>query len=160
MANPNHRVMDNPNEPCINICNRLLRGELSAVETYSLVIEKHGSFPTAEALRRIRAEHSQAANRLSANIRQMGAQPDSDSGAWGIFATAIQGAANLFGPDSAMESLRRGEETGRNDYQDALLDDDMMTDCKIMIREELLPKVIDHIATLEGLERELHPIAR
>ncbi|MES2660751.1 MAG: DUF2383 domain-containing protein [Verrucomicrobiota bacterium] len=143
------------NDHCINICNRLLRGELSAIETYGQVIHKNPSWAVSEELRRIRAEHSVSANRLSANVRSMGGVPEKDSGAWGIFATAVQGAANLFGPESALASLRNGEEAGRNDYQNALLDDQVMSDCKALVREELLPRVIDHLALLEKLDHSL-----
>ncbi len=145
--------MHHPQDYCIKVCNGLLRGELSAVETYTQAIDKHGSSIAAAELRRIRSEHSLSANLLSANVREMGGEPDKDSGAWGIFATAVQCAANLFGPDSAIDSLRRGEETGHSDYQEALLDGDVMDDCKRMIRERLLPRVTHHISTLEGLER-------
>ena len=152
--------MENPQEYCIKVCNSHLRGELSAVETYSQAIDKHGSSAADGELRRIRSEHSLAANLLSANVRDMGGDPDSDSGAWGLFATAVQSAANLFGPDSAIDSLRRGEEAGRDDYQEALLDPDVTADCKRLIREELLPRVIRHISTLEGLERTLQVTPR
>jgi hypothetical protein len=152
--------MENSLEYCIKVCNSLLRGELSAVETYSQAIEKFGFSAAENDLRRIRSEHAHSANRLSASVRDMGGEPDHDSGAWGLFATAVQGAANLFGPDSAIESLRRGEETGRGDYQDALLEDEMTVDCKLMIREKLLPRIIHHIATLENLEMELQSASR
>jgi hypothetical protein len=45
---------------CIDVCNRLLRGERSAVETYDKAIEKYGSEPAAATLRRIRDEHALA----------------------------------------------------------------------------------------------------
>jgi hypothetical protein len=137
---------------CIGVCNGLLRGELSAVETYGQAIEKYSSSPVVDELRRIRADHSRSANLLSANVREMGGEPEKDSGAWGLFATAVQAAANLFGRDSAIESLQKGEEAGRKDYQQALLDDEVMTDCKLMIREDLLPPIMEHIASLEKLE--------
>lgn len=152
--------MDPINDSCIKVCNSLLRGELSAVETYSQVIDKHASSAVDGELRRIRSEHAHSANRLSANVREMGGLPDTDSGAWGIFATAIQCAANLIGPDSAIDSLRRGEESGRRSYQEALLDNDVSTACKELIREDLLPRVIHHVSILEGLERELQSTAR
>lgn len=152
--------MKNPQEHCINVCNGLLRGELSAVETYTQAIDKHGSNPAVGELRRIRTEHSRSAHRLSDHIRELGGQPDNGSGTWGTFASAVQAAANLFGPGSAVDSLRRGEEAGRGHYQDALLDDDVMVECKTIIREYLLPRVIHHISTLEALEMELHGAAR
>lgn len=150
--NPNDHTLTTTHEHCIDVCNGLLRGELSAVETYGQVIDKYAGSPVAEELQRIRADHSRSANWLSANVRDMGGVPGKDSGAWGLFATAVQGAANLFGRDSAIESLQRGEEAGRKDYQAALLDDEVMTECKLMIREDLLPPVIEHITALEKLE--------
>jgi uncharacterized protein (TIGR02284 family) len=146
------KSMNTNNDHCISVCNELLRGELSAVETYDQAIEKYADLPAAEELQRIREEHSRAASMLAENVRNMGGEPEMGSGAWGVFATAVQGTANLFGANSALESLQKGEEAGRNDYQEALTDDEVMPECKEMIREELLPSVIEHIACLEKLE--------
>lgn len=137
---------------CIKVCNSLLRGELSAVETYDKAISKFSTEPVVAELQRIRNEHSESVARLQQNVREMGGTPDSGSGAWGTFANAIQGTANLFGAGSAIESLQRGEETGRRDYQDALDDAGVMEHSKTIIRDELLPRVNRHIATLERLE--------
>lgn len=137
---------------CIDVCNGLLRGELSAVETYSLAINRYVGKTAITDLQRIRSEHALSAARLSQHVRDMGGNPDDDSGAWGMFAKAVQGAANLFGAESAIESLQRGEEKGRSDYEDALKNDDVMAEAKEMIRSELLPRVNHHIATLERLE--------
>jgi uncharacterized protein (TIGR02284 family) len=144
--------MNTNNDHCISVCNELLRGEMSAVETYNQAIEKFADLPAAGELQRIREDHSRAASRLADNVRNMGGEPEKGSGAWGVFATAVQGTANLFGPNSALESLQQGEEAGRRDYQDALTDDEVMPECKEMIRESLLPPVIEHIACLEKLE--------
>lgn len=76
-----------------------------------------------------------------------------DSGAWGIFAVTVQGAADLLGANSALSSLKQGEEMGRNDYKDALLDEHVMPDCKKLISEELLPPVLNHIVALETLKQ-------
>ncbi len=140
------------NEDCIKTCNSLLRGELSAVETYGKAIEKYPATPVTAELTRIQSEHRESANRLTANVREMGGTPETDSGAWGAFAKTVQSAANLFGSESAIESLQKGEEHGRNDYRDALEDDDVMDACKTMIRTELLPRVENHITVLERLE--------
>ncbi|MEP2775519.1 MAG: DUF2383 domain-containing protein [Luteolibacter sp.] len=144
--------MSNITESCIETCNSLLRGELSAIETYSKAIEKYPGPPATAELTRIQSEHRRSADRLAANVREMGGTPDTDSGAWGTFAKAVQGAANLFGAESAIESLQRGEEHGRDEYTDALENDSVMDACKNMIRTELLPRVESHIRTLERLE--------
>ena len=142
------------NDPsaCIDVCNSLLRGELSAVETYSLAINRYVGKPAVVDLQRIRSEHAISAARLSQNVREMGGTPDEDSGAWGMFAKAVQGAANLFGAESAIESLQRGEEKGRADYESALKDEEVMEAHKEIIRSELLPRINHHIATLQRLE--------
>lgn len=140
------------NEECIKTCNSLLRGELSAVETYSKAIEKYPATPVTAELTRIQSEHREAANKLATNVRSMGGVPDTDSGAWGIFAKSVQSAANLFGTESAIESLQRGEEHGRDEYRDALENSDVMETCKNLIRTELLPSVENHIQILERLE--------
>ncbi len=147
--------MNSLNDHCITVCNSLLRGELSAVETYGQAIETHGDEPIADELRRIRGEHAKSAARLSANVREMGGTPGKDSGAWGIFAVAVQGTADIFGATAALSTLQKGEEMGRSDYKDALLDDLVMPDCKQMISEELLPSVMNHIVVLDSLKQSL-----
>lgn len=154
LINPYPQIlMNTPNEPCIKVCNSLLRGELSAIETYGQAIRKHTDSPAAERLREIRSEHITAAKLLADNVREMGGEPETDSGGWGVFAKAVQGAANLFGPGSAIESLQKGEESGRGDYESALGNDEVMTECKAMISDKLLPAVRSHISHLDGLEK-------
>ncbi len=137
---------------CIDVCNSLLRGELSAVETYSLAINRYVGKAAVVELQKIRTEHALSAARLSQNVREMGGTPDDDSGAWGLFAKAVQSAADLFGAGSALESLQKGEEKGRDDYLDAIANKDVMESCKEMIRGELLPRVNHHIAVLERVK--------
>ncbi|MGJ8634825.1 MAG: hypothetical protein ACSHX7_12985 [Luteolibacter sp.] len=91
-------------------------------------------------------------NILTENVREMGGTPATESGAWGVFAKAVQSASNLFGEESAIESLQRGEEHGCEDYKSALEKDEIMDCCKTMIREKLLPKVESHVKILETLE--------
>ena len=81
----------------------------------------------------------------------MGGTPDTDSGAWGTFATAVQGAANLLGENSALASLKQGEEHGKKAYEEALADDEVIPACKAIIRDELLPRVNRHLDWVEKL---------
>jgi bacterioferritin (cytochrome b1) len=141
------------NDACIRICNSLLRGELSAVETYSLAINRYTGKPAVTELQKIRTEHALSAARLSQNVREMGGTPDEESGAWGVFAKVVQGAANLFGEESALESLKKGEEKGKSDYEAALEGEEMMSSHKEIVRSELLPRINHHIAALDRLEK-------
>jgi len=141
-------------EHCIDVCNGLLRGERSAVETYNQAIERYRDRAEVTAeLSRIRDDHSAAVNTLKQNVRSMGGTPDEESGAWGAFASGVQGAANLFGEDSAIESLQQGEKAGKRDYENALKDDEVMAECKGLIRSRLLPPVNEHIVALETLQK-------
>ncbi len=151
-SKPRH-LMNTIHNHCIKVCNSLLRNELSAGETYGQALEKYEGSAISDELRRIRSEHAHSAARLAANIRQMGGEPQRDSGTWGIVAATVEGAAILFGSDSAISLLAKGEELGRKNYQEALLDDEVMPACKILIRDELLPPVLNHIASLEKLEQ-------
>lgn len=139
------------NQDCIDVCNRLLRGELSAVETYRQTIRKFEGDPAVNTLRQIQAEHEYAAELLRNNVLEMGGEPSSDSGAWGAFANTVQGVAKAFGESSALKSLQQGEEHGLDDYEDAIEDDDVMPGCKDMIRAELMPRTRQHIASLQEL---------
>jgi uncharacterized protein (TIGR02284 family) len=140
-------------EHCIDVCNRLLRGERSAVETYQQAISKLPPDMRASELGRIHQEHSNAVSLLERNVLSMGGRPDQESGAWGTFATAVQGTANLLGAQAALESLQTGEKTGLREYEAALEDDEVMPECKDMIRSNLLPFTRQHIETLEHLQK-------
>ena len=88
---------------------------------------------------------------LRENVVQMGGEPDLESGAWGSIATGIQGTANLFGSGSAVEVLLQGERHGHDDYKDALDDDEVLPECKTLIRATLLPRVERHMGALETI---------
>ena len=142
-------------EDCIEACNKILRGERSAVETYEMAFEKHGSDSRLSELREICEEHRRSVTDLEQIIVRMGGKPSTDSGAWGTFAKAVQGSANLFGKESAVESLQKGEKKGKEDYEDALEGDDLMPECRNLYSTTLLPRVVKHISILEGLENRV-----
>jgi hypothetical protein len=142
-------------DACIEICNSLLRGELSAVETYTLVIDKFPGHPAQPELHRMRSEHVKSSSLLSAHVRGLGAEPSHDSGMWGLFAKAVQSTADFFGADSAVESLHRGEKKGLADYHHALSHEGLSDEVKGLICRELVPPVKRNISTLERLEDSL-----
>lgn len=151
MNNPFKKTMNNTDH-CIDVCNKLLRGERSAVETYDQAIGKHGDKPVMDELRVLRQDHAEAVRILEDNVRSMGGSPDQEAGAWGAFANTVQAAANLMGPNSALEALQKGEQAGKRDYENALKDDEVMPECKNLFNSRLLPTTMDHISTLERLQ--------
>ena len=139
---------------CIRMCNSLLQGELSAIETYSNAIHKHGAEPPTARLMQFRDDHIESANLLRENVKSMGGEPDRNSGAWGSFAKSIQKAASLFGENSTLQALQEGEEHGRNEYHEALESRHVLPDCKDLIRTRLLPPIERHISALKALKTE------
>jgi len=141
--------------------NELLRGELSAIETYQQALAKLGKTKGADELRRLHAEHREAANTLRQHVHQHGGQPDQGSGAWGAFAKAVEGTARLFGDDAALKALKEGEEHGIKEFEKALKDKGLPADCTTLIASSLLPQAREHIPVLDrlmaGLVKRISP---
>jgi len=131
--------------------NSLLRGELAATETYQQAMAKVDDEPGAADLRRIHLHHREAANTLRQHVRSQGGEPDHGSGAWGVFAKAIEGTAKVFGNTAALRALRQGEQSGLNSYEKALDDESLPPECTNLIRSTLIPQTREHIAILDRL---------
>jgi uncharacterized protein (TIGR02284 family) len=136
--------------------NSLLRGEISAVETYQQAIEKVGDEHAgdAAALRAIAQEHGEDARALREAIEQLGGEADDSSGAWGAWAKTVQGVAKLFGDASALKALKEGEEHGLKDYEEAV--DDVDDASRTLIVSRLIPNQKRHIATLDGMMAKIN----
>lgn len=131
--------------------NSLLRGELSAVETYRQAEEKFKGESEVMTLQRFRTAHQEAVNILQQHVIAKGGTPSESSGAWGTFATLVEGTAKIFGKTAALKALKEGEEQGISDYQSALKDSGLPSDCRSLIQTNLLPKCQQHIQTLDHL---------
>ena len=131
--------------------NSLLRGEISAAETYKLAIDRAASeFPAqVRSLRAIAQEHGENAQLLRDCVRRAGGQADDSSGAWGIYVKTIEGVAKIFGDATALKALKEGEEHGLRDYRDAL--DSLDPETRRLVAEQLIPAQERHITTLDGM---------
>lgn len=138
-------------DQCIDISNSLLRGELSAVETYSQALQKFSRKPEHDILESIRADHRDSVMRLRAHIDDLGVQPDINSGVWGQFAKAVEGFAKVFGHTTTLMALEAGELSGIDDYYVALSDPEVMDEIKDEIRTVLLPRLERHLDALRML---------
>jgi bacterioferritin (cytochrome b1) len=133
--------------------NSFLRGEISAAETYRMAIDKvvdaDRSSANVGVLRDMQEEHGRAAQALRDRIRELGGEPSDSSGAWGGFATMVQGTMNLFGDTSALKSLKEGEEHGLKDYQEGV--DDIDASSAQLVENQLIPAQQRHISLLDQL---------
>jgi uncharacterized protein (TIGR02284 family) len=132
--------------------NSLLRGEISAAETYKMAIDKVAQNEVTDdvsTLRQMQEEHGRAAQMLRGRIRALGGEASDSSGAWGAWAQTVQGTMNLFGDSAALKSLKEGEEHGLKDYREAL--DDVDANSADLISSEMIPLQCRHIDLLDRL---------
>ena len=130
--------------------NSLLRGEMSAIETYRQAIDKFAGDPETDQLRAFQRDHRDAADALWHHIERHGGKPSEGSGPWGSFAKAIEGAAKLLGDTAALKALKEGEEHGLKDYQDALDSGNLPADCRELVLS-FVPKMRQHIQVIDQL---------
>ena len=128
----------------------LLRGEMSAIETYRQAREKYGNDPGFQSLQSFQVDHRDAADQLWHHIERFGGKPSEGSGAWGTWAKAVEGTAKLFGNAAALKALKEGEEHGLKEYQSALENKDLAPECLTLIRG-LVEKQRQHIPVLDRL---------
>jgi hypothetical protein len=138
----------------IDTIDKLLKDELSATETYQQALDKfreEGKTVESENLMPIYEDHEEAVSTLQNQIRELGATPSEDSGAWGSWAKIVQGGANLMGKQAALKALQEGERSGVEDYEEALQDPELPSNVRSIIETRLLPAQQSHIRILDRL---------
>jgi len=120
--------------------NSFLRGELSAVETYRMALDKLEAMSPARAeLEACLASHQDRVMALRESIIALGGSPSDTSGPWGVFAKTVEGAAKAFGEKAAIAALEEGEDHGLKDYRDELDEPDLDAQSRIILTARLLP---------------------
>jgi hypothetical protein len=150
----------NSNE--IDRLNRLLRGEMSAVETYDQAIAKFSdpAYQThATTLRRIRDDHQNVVGMLRSRVTTYGGEPSEGSRPWGTFATTVTGTAKLLGPQTTLSALSQGEKHGIEEYERALESDELSTEDAFLVRSQLLPRCQQHVTALDQLSERVEQTA-
>ena len=141
-------------DEAVHQLNSLLRGEISACETYRMAIDKVANkdqitMDNVSILREIERQHGIAAQQIRERIQQLGGEASDSSGVWGVWAQTVQGTMNLLGDTSALKSLKEGEEHGLKDFEEAL--DDVDTDSRDLISNQLIPQQSRHVSLIDQL---------
>jgi hypothetical protein len=130
--------------------DELIRGELSAIQSFDAVLDKIKDQSEREKLSAIRTDHVHACDKL----RQFAAGDIEgrveDSGPWGSFSKAFAGGASLFGDKAAIKALKVGEEHGLNEYKEALNNNELKPELRQVIQSELLPQQERHLSMIDG----------
>jgi uncharacterized protein (TIGR02284 family) len=138
----------------VDALNGLLRGEISAVETYRQAIEKLGSSPTRPQLEDCRRSHERRVSKLREQVARLGGEPEKDSGAWGAFARLVEGGAKAFGEHAAIAALEEGEDHGLKLYRNDL--DKLDPASRQLVETDLLPAQEQTHQFMSSLKKTLH----
>lgn len=100
-----------------NDLNDLLKGEISACETYRQALEKVEASDVRKVLETNHQCHSGCVEILKAEVAKAGGTPTEGSGVWGAFAKLMEGGATVFGDKASVSTLEEGEDKGVADYK-------------------------------------------
>jgi hypothetical protein len=132
----------------IALLNALLRGELSAIDSYDRAAAALADPPLPELLEN-RACHLRRSQVLARTIRTQGGIPDTASGVWGALAKAATRGAAVLGRAAVIAVLTDGEERGLTTYRTELRRGD--ADVRQLIGVDLLPAQKRSLARLRQL---------
>lgn len=133
-----HQATQTPpaHERRVAILNSLLRGELSAVETYDQAIRQLAKERIPE-LAENRDCHAGRVDALRREILGLGGEPAKSSGVWGGFAKLVEKGASVAGRFAIIATLEEGEDRGLADYRKAR--DELDGPARTGIDTDLLP---------------------
>lgn len=119
--------------------NQFLRGEISAVETYRMALDKldKGSASRGE-LEACLQSHQARVMLLRDAVVTAGGAPAEGSGPWGVFAKAVEGGARILGDKVAVSALEEGEDHGMKEYKADPSELDPTT--RALISSQLMPE--------------------
>ncbi|HEY9753617.1 MAG TPA: DUF2383 domain-containing protein [Oculatellaceae cyanobacterium] len=142
--------MTNAATECTDKLNAMLKGELSALETYRQALEKVRDSNVKATLKECHMCHSGRVDTLVQKIVELGGKPAENSGAWGAFAKMMEGGAAALGDKSAVSMLEEGEDKGLDDYKKLLCDADFEVKS---VAATMLPKQEGTHAKMSALKK-------
>ena len=119
-----------------NALNRLLRHELTAIETYQCVIDTFdGQLETQ--LKPLLEGHLQRAAYINDYLLALGKKRNHKEGFWGVLMSMTDSAGTLLDKQTVLEALAEMESHGVADYRRELCHLDDLT--RVQVEAELLP---------------------
>ena len=136
--------------------NSFLRGEISAVETYRMALDKlDAGSPARTEIEACMQSHAERVTLLREAIIAVGGEPAEGSGPWGAFAKTVEGTARVFGDKAAIAALEEGEDHGLKDYKDGLSDKDVDMNTRSLLTSQLLPAQQATHARMSTLKKQM-----
>jgi Domain of unknown function (DUF2383) len=119
--------------------NSLLRGEISAVETYNQALV-HLKGEPLDDLAANQLCHSKRVKLLAQAVRDHGGVPASGSGIWGALTKVIEKGASLISTKSVIAALEEGEDRGLEQYKNP---GDLDPASILLVKTILLPRQLE-----------------
>ena len=139
----------------IDELNNLLQGEISAVETYRIALEKLTDGGLRDTLDACLRSHSQRVDVLKQKVIANGGVPTETSGAWGVFARSAETVSASLGDKNGVATLENGEDHGLKSYQ---VDTDKLTaEARSVINNDLLPLQLETHRIISMLKKQQTP---
>ena len=139
----------------VEALSRLLRGEMSAVETYDQALKKlNDDAAIIRELTRCRSSHQDRVDMLRGEVSRFGGQPPNGSGPWGAFAKLVEGGAKMLGKKAAIAALEEGEDHGLKQYREDLAKLDASV--RSTLEARLLSEQEQTHLAMSNLKRTIH----
>lgn len=133
--------------------NEVLRGEISAVEAYTQVMEKIESAPESYRLRQFKLDHENAVKFWKKQAKIMGKIPSNSSSIWGKVVESFVGISKIVGEEQALKALKKGEEHGLSLYEDLLKSEQLTSFQKDEIKNSFIPRQKRHIESINAITK-------
>jgi uncharacterized protein (TIGR02284 family) len=137
----------------IDSLNGLLKGEISAVETYAVALKSLESPDLSQTLQQCQVDHNHRVLQLRDKLVSLGAEPADSSGTWGAFARFMESTAAASGDKPSVAMLEEGEDHGLKAYRDEI-DKCEDGDVRLFIKDLLTAQERTHEA-MSTLKREI-----
>ncbi|CAN5950456.1 unnamed protein product [Sphagnum jensenii] len=138
--------------------NGLLRGEISAVETYVQALDRVKDPEFTSVLQQCKREHEERAVLLSNLVTKAGGTPETKSGPWGFFAKLVEAGATALGPEPAIGALEEGEDHGIESYKAELKK--LESPYKEVVEQQLYPSQVATQQAITDLKKNYSQIKR
>jgi hypothetical protein len=141
----------------IECLNGLLRGEISAVETYNQARERITLPVVTPVLQDGQIAHQTRVQMLAEKIESLGGERSEGAGAWGAFANFLEGTAGLLGDKASVDMLEEGEDHGLQIYRDEIenCEDGAV---RTFIKDELLPRQEETHEAMSNLKHTMEQL--
>jgi hypothetical protein len=137
----------------ISTIDKLLKDELSAVETYQCLLETFklpgGHFVT-DSLTPMYKDHQDAMASLKSRGQQ-GSPALKSSGVWGNIGKITLIHPEFVGKKAAITELLEGEKNTEMDYMQALQNTNLSVEIRTLIEDKLLPYQQSHVRSLDRM---------